>query len=130
LADGGAPAADGKLDVVAAENFYGDVARQICGDAVAVASIMSNPDQDPHLFETTAGVVKQITDPQIAILNGADYDAWMDKLLKASPMPGRTAIIVADLVGKKAGDNPCCSQLFRGGGYLVPLRRRFSASHA
>jgi zinc/manganese transport system substrate-binding protein len=99
-------AADGKLSVVAAENFYGDVAHQIGGDDVAVASIMSNPDQDPHLFETTPGVVKQIASAQIVILNGADYDPWMDKLLKASPKPGRTAIVVADLVGKKAGDNP------------------------
>ena len=99
-------AADGKLSVVAAENFYGDVARQIGGDNVAVVSIMNNPDQDPHLFETTPSVVKQIADAQIVILNGADYDTWMDKLLKVSPKPGRTAIVVADLVGKKAGDNP------------------------
>lgn len=99
-------AADGKLNVVAAENFYGDVARQIGGDDVAVASIMSNPDQDPHLFETTPSTVREIAAAQVVILNGADYDPWMDKLLKASPKPGRTAIVVADLVGKKAGDNP------------------------
>ena len=102
----GTRAADGKLNVVAAENFYGDVARQIGGDDVAIASIMSNPDQDPHLFETTPGVVKQIAGAHIVILNGADYDPWMDKLLKSSPRPGRTAIDVADLVGKKVGDNP------------------------
>jgi zinc/manganese transport system substrate-binding protein len=99
-------AADGKLNVVAAENFYGDVARQIGGDDVAVASVMSNPDQDPHLFETTPSTVRQIAAAQVVILNGADYDPWMDKLLKASPRPSRTAIVVADLVGKKAGDNP------------------------
>jgi zinc/manganese transport system substrate-binding protein len=99
-------AADGKISVVAAENFYGDVARQIGGDDVVVASVMSNPDQDPHLFETTPSVVKQIAAAQIVILNGTDYDPWMDKLLKSSPKPGRTAIVVADLVGKKAGDNP------------------------
>jgi zinc/manganese transport system substrate-binding protein len=101
-----ARAADGKLSVVAAENFYGDVARQIGGDDVAVASVMSNPDQDPHLFETTPSTVRQIAAAQVVILNGADYDPWMDKLLKASPKPGRTAIVVADLVRKKAGDNP------------------------
>jgi zinc/manganese transport system substrate-binding protein len=99
-------AADGKLSVVAAENFYGDVARQIGGDDVAVASVMSNPDQDPHLFETTPSTVRQIAAAQVVILNGADYDPWMDKLLKASPKAGRTAIVVADLVSKKAGDNP------------------------
>jgi len=99
-------AADGKISVVAAENFYGDVARQIGGDDVMVASIMSNPDQDPHLFETTPSTVRQIAAAQVVILNGADYDPWMDKLLKASPKADRTAIVVADLVGKKAGDNP------------------------
>jgi zinc/manganese transport system substrate-binding protein len=67
---------------------------------------MSNPDQDPHLFETTPSTVRQIAAAQVVILNGADYDSWMDKLLKASPKPGRTAIVVADLVRKKAGDNP------------------------
>ena len=99
-------AADGKISVVAAENFYGDVARQIGGDDVTVASIMSNPDQDPHLFETTPSTVRQIAAAQVVILNGADYDPWMDKLLKASPRPDRTAIVVADLVAKKVGDNP------------------------
>ena len=102
----GARAADGKIAVVAAENFYGDIARQIGGDRVAVVSIMNNPDQDPHLFETTPGIVRQIADAQIAIVNGADYDPWMEKLLAAAPRPGRTVITVAGLVGKKPGDNP------------------------
>ena len=35
-----ARAADGKIAVVAAENFYGDIARQIGGDRVTVVSIM------------------------------------------------------------------------------------------
>ncbi len=101
-----ARAADGKIAVVAAENFYGDVARQIGGDRVAVTSIMNNPDQDPHLFETTPGIVREIAAAQIAILNGADYDPWMAKLLGVTPRPGRIVITVATLVGKKSGDNP------------------------
>jgi zinc/manganese transport system substrate-binding protein len=101
-----ARAADGQIAVVAAENFYGDVARQIGGDRVAVTSIMSNPDQDPHLFETTPGIVRQIAGAQVAIVNGADYDPWMEKLLSASPRPGRLVINVAALTRHKAGDNP------------------------
>jgi zinc/manganese transport system substrate-binding protein len=104
----GAPAkaTDGKLSVVAAENFYGDIARQIGGDRIDVVSIMNNPDQDPHLFETTPGIVRQIADAQIVILNGADYDPWMDKLLAAAPRPGRLVINVAALTAAKAGGNP------------------------
>lgn len=92
--------------VVAAENFYGDVARQIGGDWFDVSSIMSSPDQDPHLFETTPAVARQLSEAQIVILNGANYDPWVDKLLAASPRAGRVAINVAELVGKKSGDNP------------------------
>jgi zinc/manganese transport system substrate-binding protein len=96
----------GKIAVVAAQNFYGDIARQIGGDRISVASIMSNPDQDPHLFETTPGVVRQIADARIVIVNGADYDSWMDKLIAAAPRPGRSVISAAKLVNAKAGDNP------------------------
>ncbi len=101
-----ARAADGKIAVVAAENFYGDIARQIGGDRVAIVSIMNNPDQDPHLFETTPGIVRQIAGAQIAIVNGADYDPWMEKLLAVAPQPNRKVIVAADLLHKKAGDNP------------------------
>jgi ABC-type Zn uptake system ZnuABC Zn-binding protein ZnuA len=71
-------AAEDKIAVVAAENFYGDVARQIGGDRVTVVSIMNSPDQDPHLFETTPTTVRQIATAQIVILNGANYDPWME----------------------------------------------------
>ena len=101
-----AGAADGKIALVAAQNFYGDIARQIGGDQVAVSSIMSNPDQDPHLFETTPGVVRQIADARIVIVNGANYDPWMEKLIAAAPRPGRTVISAAQLVNAKAGGNP------------------------
>ena len=106
---GAAPAAralDGKIAVVAAENFYGDIARQIGGDRINVVSIMNNPDQDPHLFETTPGIVRQIADAQIVILNGAEYDPWMDKLIAAAPRPGRVVINAGQLTGAKAGGNP------------------------
>jgi len=101
-----AHAAENKIAVVAAENFYGDIARQIGGERVAVVSIMNNPDEDPHLFETTPGVVRQIASAQIAILNGINYDPWMEKLLSVVPRPNRQVIIAADLLHRKAGDNP------------------------
>src|SRR5664279_2072524 len=71
------------VSVVAAENFYGDVARQIGGPFVAVTSILSSPDQDPHLFEAAPSTARQLAGAQIVILNGADYDPWMEKLLGA-----------------------------------------------
>jgi zinc/manganese transport system substrate-binding protein len=98
--------AENQIAVVAAENFYGDITRQIGGDRVSVVSIMNNPDQDPHLFETTPGIVRQIAAAQIVILNGANYDSWMDKLLAAGSRRDRIVINAAKLTGYKLGDNP------------------------
>jgi zinc/manganese transport system substrate-binding protein len=101
-----APALADPVKVVAAENFYGDVAGQIGGANVAVTSILSSPDQDPHLFEASAETAKALADAKVVIVNGVDYDPWMEKLLSANKAPGRKEIVVAQLVGRKAGDNP------------------------
>ena len=106
LLTGTAARAEDKLTIVAAENFYGDLARQIGGSNVTVTSILSNPDDDPHLFETSPSTARTIADAKIIIYNGADYDPWMDKLLSASTSKDRTTIVAADLIGKKSGDNP------------------------
>ena len=100
------PAVADPLAVVAAENFYGDVAQQIGGPDVAVTSILSSPDQDPHLFEASPSTARQLAGAKIVISSGADYDPWMEKLLAASKAQGRKEIVVADLVHKKSGDNP------------------------
>ena len=94
------------LSVIAAENFYGDVARQIGGEAVSVTSILTNPDQDPHLFEASPATARLLAEARITIANGIDYDPWMDKLLVASPAPAREDIVVATLLKRKTGDNP------------------------
>jgi zinc/manganese transport system substrate-binding protein len=101
-----ASAEESRPKVVAAENFYSDIARQIGGGRFEVTSILNSPDQDPHLFETTPAIALQVSEAQIVILNGADYDQWVNKLLSASPRANRIAINVADLVGKNSGDNP------------------------
>ncbi|QSN61789.1 metal ABC transporter solute-binding protein [Caballeronia sp. M1242] len=99
------------VPVVAAENFYGDVVRQLGGDHVEVTSILNNPDEDPHLFEASPKTARALQHAALVVYNGADYDPWMDKLLAASKSNGkssgkRTVIVAAHLTGKKSGDNP------------------------
>ena len=100
-----APAAD-RVAVIAAENIYGDVAAQIGGGHVAVTSLISNPSQDPHLFEATPSAVRAIADARIVILNGADYDPWLEKLIRSAPNPQRAVVSAAAVMGRKPGDNP------------------------
>jgi len=92
--------------VLAAENFYGDVAQQLAGPHASVASVLSNPDQDPHLFEASPSVAREVATARIVVVNGADYDPWAEKLLAAAKPGNRRTIVVADLLGKAAGDNP------------------------
>jgi zinc/manganese transport system substrate-binding protein len=97
----------GKIKVVAAENFYGEVAKAVGGDRVEVTSILDNPDVDPHDYEPTPETSKLVNDAQVIVYNGAGYDAWMEKVIKASSSANsKTVIPVAeDLIGKKEGDN-------------------------
>ena len=94
------------LKVVAAENFYGGIARQIGGDDVAVTSILTNPNQDPHEFTSNAGTARDVADADVVIYNGIGYDDWMSRLIGAGGNTHRVVIVVAGLIGAKDGDNP------------------------
>ena len=92
-------------NIVAAENFYGSVAQQIAPEA-RITSILSNPNQDPHEFQTDAATAAAVAQADIVIYSGIGYDDWMERLLAASGKPNRTVIKVSDLIGAKDGDNP------------------------
>jgi len=92
--------------IVAAENFYGGIAQQIAGESAEVTSILTNPNQDPHEFTTSAITAKAVADADLIIYSGLSYDPWMEKLLGTKGKPNRVVIKVADLVGGKEGDNP------------------------
>lgn len=103
----GIPAAPaGMLQVVAAENFWGSLVTQIGGSRVQVLSVVSDPNADPHEYESNATDARAVATANYVIENGAGYDSWMDKLLGASSEPSRKVLNVAALLGKKAGDNP------------------------
>jgi len=101
-----APTPTSAPTIVAAENFYGDVAAQIAGPGIQVTSILSSPDQDPHLFEASPSTARALSAARIVIYNGVDYDPWMAKLVRATRSPTRQVIVAGDLVQRKAGVNP------------------------
>jgi zinc/manganese transport system substrate-binding protein len=96
----------GKLEVVAAENFWGSLAAQLGGEHVHVRSVIVNPAADPHSYEPTAADARTMAGAQLAIVNGLGYDEWASKLLAASPLEGRAVLDVGKLLGLHAGDNP------------------------
>ena len=101
-----APQIAARPTIVAAENFYGDVAGQIAGEGVAVTSILSSPDQDPHLFEASPSTARALSSARIVIYNGVGYDPWMAKLVRATRAPNRQVLVAGELVRRKVGVNP------------------------
>ena len=83
-----------KIGIVAGENFWGDIASQIGGDHVSVKSIISDPNADPHEYESDAADAAALASAQLVIENGLGYDDFMSKLLEASPNSARTTLDV------------------------------------
>jgi zinc/manganese transport system substrate-binding protein len=94
------------IQVVAAENFWGSLVSQLGGSRVSVVSVVSDPNADPHEYESNANTAKIFATANYVILNGAGYDSWGDKLLSAGTHTDRKVLNVGDLLGKKNGDNP------------------------
>ena len=94
------------IKIVAAENFYGNIASQLGGDKVTVKSIISNPNVDPHEYESSVEDGISIAKAGIVIKNGLQYDTWINKMLAASPNPGRIVITAGEIAPKPLPGNP------------------------
>ena len=103
---GSTAAGGGKLNVVAAEDFWGSIAEQVGGDRVAVTDIITNPAADPHDYEPTADDGRALAGAQVSIVNGIGYDEWASKLLAANDDGARVEVSVGNVLGLQSGDNP------------------------
>lgn len=100
-------AASDKIQVVAAENFWGSIAAQLGGSQVEETSIIANPQTDPHSYEPTAADARVISGARLFIQNGIGYDtSWAPGLVAANPNSSRTVLTVGDVLGLQDGDNP------------------------
>ena len=108
VACGSAQPASGSttVDVVAGENFWGSLAVELGGAKVSVQSVVTDPNADPHEYETSPADARAFAEANLVILNGAGYDTWGQKLLDANPSARRQVVDVAALLGKRQGDNP------------------------
>jgi zinc/manganese transport system substrate-binding protein len=94
LAQGGPP-----LSVLGTENFYADLLSQVGGSRVQVTSFLNDPNADPHEFESSPQDAAIVADARLVIVNGLGYDAFMQRLLGASPNADRLVIDVQQLLG-------------------------------
>ena len=89
----------GTIVAVGAENEYADVLSQVGGKYVQVSAIMSNPNTDPHTFEASASVAREVSAAQLVVQNGVGYDTFMNTIENAAPSSSRKVVVVQNLLG-------------------------------
>jgi zinc/manganese transport system substrate-binding protein len=100
-AAGGAPSASAPsatITAIGAENEYADVISQVGGKYVRASSIMSDPNTDPHTFEASPAVAREISAAKLVVQNGVGYDDWATTIENAAPSAGRKVINVQQLL--------------------------------
>ena len=94
------------VQVVAGENFWGSLVSQLGGTHVHVVSIVSDPNADPHQYESSSANAQAVANANLVIVNGAGYDDWLLRLLSASSNPTQTVLNVQKLIGQPVATNP------------------------
>jgi zinc/manganese transport system substrate-binding protein len=94
------------INVVAAENFYGDIVQQLGGSHVDVTSILSDPNVDPHEYTSSVQTALKVSQADLILENGLGYDDWMDKLLSVAPNVKRTVLTAGEIAAHPLPNNP------------------------
>jgi zinc/manganese transport system substrate-binding protein len=100
------PNSDSTIQVVAAENFWGSLVSQLGGTHTYVLSIVSDPNADPHEYESNSADARAIANASLVIVNGAGYDDWALALIAAGSTPHQVVLNVQELINQSVGVNP------------------------
>ncbi|WP_172622731.1 metal ABC transporter solute-binding protein, Zn/Mn family [Aquicella siphonis] len=94
------------IQVLCAENFYGQVVKELGGPHVSVTSVITHVSGDPHLFSIQPGVLIKAASADLIIFNGADYDPWIKSILSNTARKHPLVLEAARLMNIKNGSNP------------------------
>jgi zinc/manganese transport system substrate-binding protein len=87
------------IQAVAAENFWGSLASQLGGSHINVTSIVSDPNADPHEYQSSPAVARAFATANLVIINGAGYDSWAQSIINASSNSNQKVLIVQNAIG-------------------------------
>ncbi|MDQ0677833.1 zinc/manganese transport system substrate-binding protein [Arthrobacter pascens] len=103
------PSSEGKLDVVASTNVYGDIARAVGGDSVNVTAIINKTSQDPHSYEATSQDRLVISKADVVIENGGGYDGFIHTMADDSGIPHNNILSAVEVSGLAPEEEPAGS---------------------
>lgn len=79
---GSAPkSSDGRLKALTSTTFLADITRNIAGDRISVDSLLP-VGADPHAYQAAPSDVAKIVESDLLILNGLEYEHFIEPLLE------------------------------------------------
>ena len=79
--------ADAPIPVVATFSVLGDMVKRIGGDRVAVTTLVG-ADGDTHVYQPGPADAQAVSQAEILVFNGLEFEGWLDRLVEASDFGG------------------------------------------
>src|SRR5208282_3267367 len=73
---------------------------------VNVTSVVSDPNTDPHDYQSNPANAEAISNAKFVIVNGADYDTWALALMASANVPNQVVLNVQELLNQSVDANP------------------------
>ena len=90
----GAPAfaqSNEPIPVVATFSILGDMVKRIGGQHVAVTTLVG-PDGDTHVYQPTPMDAHAVSEAEVLIVNGLEFEGWLERLSEAAGFDGNLVV--------------------------------------
>ncbi|MCY4232001.1 MAG: metal ABC transporter substrate-binding protein [Alphaproteobacteria bacterium] len=78
---------DKPVPVVATFSILGDMVKRIGGKHIAVTTLVG-PDGDSHVYQPTPADARAVSEAEVLIVNGLQFEGWIDRLIDATDFDG------------------------------------------
>ena len=82
---------DRPIPVVATFSILGDMVKRIGGEHIAVTTLVG-ADGDTHVYQPTPADARAVSEAKILIVNGLQFEGWLDRLIDASNFHGMRVV--------------------------------------
>lgn len=87
---------DNPISVVATFSILGDMASRIGGEFADVKTLVG-PNGDTHVYQPTPADAQAISEASILIVNGLQFEGWIERLIEASDFEGLRIVAAAGI---------------------------------
>lgn len=87
---------DRPIRAVAIFSILGDMVSRIGGEHVAVTTLVGS-NGDMHVYRPTPSAARAVSKAHVLVVNGLDFEGWLDRLIEASDFNGVRVVATAGI---------------------------------